>query len=1052
MIKNTVYSALLFSIIATLIFAKCTPDSKNLIDIQTGDHIVLVGNNLCSRMINFGHFETEIQMRFPDDSLIVRNMCDGGNTPGFRPHSGRYSPWAFPGAERFHDELANFSNSQGHFETPDQWLTKLEADVVLAFFGYNESFAGEAGIENFEKELEGFVEHSKNQEYNGSSSPKLVLVSPLAFENLSDKLDLPDGKAINSNLQSYTNAIQKIAKKTEVEFIDIFSMSKKWFSGSEALTIDGFQLNDDGYQKLGLYLAENVFNEGEKPNNNNREKVNASVLEKDWFWHEDYKSPNGVHVFGRRYNPFGPDNYPDEIKKKREMTSIRDTAIWMSLKGIEMDLSSADSKTHTLSKVETNYKPDDYGRGTSKYYYGEEAVSKLTTPSGYNVELFASEKEFPDLANPVQIAFDNKGRLWVAVMPTYPHYKPGDPKPNDKIIILEDTDGDNKADKQTIFVENLHIPAGFEISHDGVYISQGTNLKLYKDTDGDDKADYEEIILSGFDDHDSHHVISAFCADPSGAFYMCEGVFLHTNVETSYGPVRGTNGGFYRYNPQRRHLERAAQLPIPNPWGLAFDDWGQLIYLETSGPAVRWMLPGSIKSRYGQSSDQSPNLVEQDQQVRPTSGAEIVSSGHFPDEVQGDFLLNNAIGFLGTKQHQIVEDGTGFKFKFRQDLLSGSDQNFRPVDMEFAPDGSLYLVDWHNVLIGHMQHNARDPLRDHVHGRIYRVTYPSRPLVTPAHIDGAPIATLLDNLKLHEYRTRYRTKRELRGRDHDEVYTELKKWVTALDRNDSNYEHQLVEALWVIWGSNQVDNDLLEMVMNAQNFKARCTAVRFIKYMGYKIPNRQELLKKAASDQNGRVRLEALVAASWLNKEDGLDVLDAVKKGGLDDWSKKAYDRAYAHLNGENLVIEEKEIRTHLEGDDRDLYIKGKELYNREAYCGTCHQEQGQGLSASGYPPLRRAKWVTGNEDRLIKLTLKGIYGPISVLRRDYKGNVPMTPFEGLMTDDEIAAVLTYVRNSFGNRSSVISPERVKTIREEIKDKKGFFTASELLKIHPFED
>ena len=113
------------------------------------------------------------------------------------------------------------------------------------------------------------------------------------------------------------------------------------------------------------------------------------------------------------------------------------------------------------------------------------------------------------------------------------------------------------------------------------------------------------------------------------------------------------------------------------------------------------------------------------------------------------------------KQHETIEDSTGYRLRFRQDLIQGSDDNFRPVDMEFAPDGSLYMVDWHNVLIGHMQHNARDPLRDHVHGRIYRITYPSRPLVEPAAVAGASIATLLDNLKLPEYRTRYRSKREL---------------------------------------------------------------------------------------------------------------------------------------------------------------------------------------------------------------------------------------------------------------------------------------------------
>src|SRR5690606_7411610 len=160
----------------------------------------------------------------------------------------------------------------------------------------------------------------------------------------------------------------------------------------------------------------------------------------------------------------------------------------------------------------------------------------------------------------------NKGRLWVAVMPTYPHWRPGDPKPNDKLIILEDTDHDGKADKQTTFADSLHLPIGFEFAPEGVYVSQGTNLVLLTYDSGDDRADRREIILSGFDDHDTHHAHSAYTLDPSGAIYMGEGVFLHTNVETPYGVVRATNGGFYRYNPQRGKLERTAQLSIPNPW------------------------------------------------------------------------------------------------------------------------------------------------------------------------------------------------------------------------------------------------------------------------------------------------------------------------------------------------------------------------------------------------------------------------------------------------------------------------------------------------------
>ncbi|MFD2098940.1 PVC-type heme-binding CxxCH protein [Flagellimonas iocasae] len=1045
-LKDLRFSLLFLS----LVFLGCKKEVNSLnLTVGEGEHIVLIGNNLGSRMMNFGHFETEMHLRNPEKQLFIRNMCDGGDTPGFRAHSGRFSPWAFPGAEKYQDELANFSNSQGHFETPDQWLTRLKADKILAFFGYNESFNGPKGLEAFKGELSDFVFHTLNQEYNGATPPQLILVSPIAFEDRSNDFDVPNGEVENQNLELYTKAIKEVAEKNNVAFVDVFHPTKSWFASDENFTIDGFQLNDMGYEKFSKLLVDMVFGDDQKIVEENREPVRKAVLEKNWFWHDDYKSPNGVHVFGRRYNPFGPENYPDETQKKREMAAIRDTAIWRTAMGEPYDLAAADAKTHKLPEVETNFINGDYGRGEAKYLYGEESLKTIKMAKGYQIELFASEEDFPDLANPAQLSFDNKGRLWVAVMPTYPHYKPGDPKPNDKLLILEDTDGDHKADKQTIFAEGLHIPAGFELAPEGVYVSQGTNLKLLTDTDGDDHADKIEIVLSGFDDHDTHHVISAFCADPSGAIIMGEGVFLHTNVETPYGPVRATNGGFYRYSPQQKKLQRVAQVSIPNPWGTAFDRWGQPFFLETSGPEVRWMLPGSIKNRYGQFNDLGPSLLKQEDMVRPTSGLEFVSSRHFPDEVQGDLLLNNTIGFLGMRQHKVTDTGTGYKLEKRQDLVEGSDKNFRPVDMEFAPDGSLYLVDWHNVLIGHMQHNARDPLRDHVHGRIYRITYPDRPLVEPADIDGASLETLLNNLKLPEFRTRYRTRRELRGRDADEVMEAVSNWVSELDAADENYEHHLLEALWVSWGANKISVDLVERLLGAKDYRVRAAAVHVLGYAGHQIKNQKELLLKMAEDSNSRVRMEVLVAASWMTQDDGLEILQKVGNQPMDEWLNVPYERAIAHLKGENLASKTEEIVTHLEGADREAYVKGKEIYEREGFCITCHQKNGEGLAATGYPPLRQSKWVVEDEERLIKLTLKGIMGPIEVQNLNYDGQVPMTPFGGMLNDDEVAAVLTYVRNSFSNKTTVISADKVKTVREQIKDKEGFYSAEELLKQHP---
>jgi hypothetical protein len=325
-------------------------------------------------------------------------------------------------------------------------------------------------------------------------------------------------------------------------------------------------------------------------------------------------------------------------------------------------------------------------------------------------------------------------------------------------------------------------------------------------------------------------------------------------------------------------------MSIPNPWGFVFDQWGQDFFLHTSGTSMNWGLPVSVKPTFGSKTPSTPDLIPSAHKVRPTSGLEVVSSRHFPDEVQGDIILANAIGFLGIKQHKIEDDSTGWKTSFRQDLLVSKDGNFRPVDLEFAPDGSLYVIDWHNVLIGHMQHNARDPLRDHVHGRIYRITYPSRPLVKPVQVEGAPVAALLENLKEPELRVRYRTRRELRSHPASEVIPAVKAW--AAKQTDV---HAKVEALWVTWGMNQVDDGLLREMLASPDFHARAAAVRVLRYNHHVIADHAALLEKAAADEHGRVRLEAAVAASWLpNVAAAKKIVEVAGSKPLDVWSQGA--------------------------------------------------------------------------------------------------------------------------------------------------------------------
>jgi mono/diheme cytochrome c family protein len=209
------------------------------------------------------------------------------------------------------------------------------------------------------------------------------------------------------------------------------------------------------------------------------------------------------------------------------------------------------------------------------------------------------------------------------------------------------------------------------------------------------------------------------------------------------------------------------------------------------------------------------------------------------------------------------------------------------------------------------------------------------------------------------------------------------------------------------------------------------------------------LLAAAAQDENGRVRLEAIAAASWLSAEKGLPIVQTATAKPVDNWIKPVLDTALATLSGSTVeAAPKREYKTDLTGRDKELYLKGAEVYSREGHCITCHQENGLGLPAAGFPPIAKTNWSQGSEERLIKLTLHGLVGPIEISGTKFPGAVPMTPFKGLK-DEEIAAVLTYVRNSFGNKASVITPEKVAAVRAATKDQASFYSPEELLKQHP---
>ena len=193
--------------------------------------------------------------------------------------------------------------------------------------------------------------------------------------------------------------------------------------------------------------------------------------------------------------------------------------------------------------------------------------------------------------------------------------------------------------------------------------------------------------------------------------------------------------------------------------------------------------------------------------------------------------------------------------------------------------------------------------------------------------------------------------------------------------------------------------------------------------------------------------METLAAASWLPDSTARNILQILGESGLDSWNREAFLAVSNRLYGERQSdVEDKgpPVPDGFSERDSTLFVSGREIYLREGYCATCHQEDGQGLPASGFPPLANSSWATGSQERLIKLTLKGLQGPLMVNAVQYDGKVPMTAFEGLLSDEEIAAVLTYVRNAFGNRAKPVYPESVGRIREAVREKKGFYHTEEL--------
>ncbi|MGE3309012.1 MAG: PVC-type heme-binding CxxCH protein [Limisphaerales bacterium] len=472
---------------------------------------------------------------------------------------------------------------------------------------------------------------------------------------------------------------------------------------------------------------------------------------------------------------------------------------------------------------------------------------------GFDVQLFASEKE--GAIKPIAIRFDAAGRLWMVGSTAYPQIRPGETA-NDKVTIFEDTDGDGRADRSTVFADGLMLPLGLELGDRGAYVASATELVHVRDTDGDGRADERRVVLRGFGTGDAHQTINSFAWGPGGELMISQGLHAISRIETPWGLSELRQAGLFRFWPRRMKLEAfwTGAMGAHNPYGTVFDRWGQPFVFAGNGHGIYHLTQAMIETDHF--------LLQSAiwQQGRKFGGADVVENSHWPEANHGEFVSG---GYLqnSVERFRIRESGSTFQAERLAPLIESTNTAFRIVDVRFGPDGALYLCDWYNTLIGHYQTSLRDPGRDRTRGRIWRVTAKGRPLVRWRNLEAEPTPKLLEQLQSPERWNRQMAKRVLADRPTPEVLAALADWQSSPAADSAL---PATEALGVRVSHESPDGELLGRLAQSAEPGARAYAARVLGHWATRIDRPLERLAPLIVDPHPRVRLEAIVACSYV--------------------------------------------------------------------------------------------------------------------------------------------------------------------------------------------
>ncbi len=725
----------------------------------------------------------------------------------------------------------------------------------------------------------------------------------------------------------------------------------------------------------------------------------------------------------------------------------------------------------------------------NRIFSPEESLKNIFVQPGYELKLFAAE---PHVLNPVVMRFDHFGRLWVVEMVGYMNDIRGtkELEPLGRISILEDTNQDGVMDKPTIFLDKLIEPRAMAFHKDGILWADTKSLYFTKIIDGSKAGETILIDEKYSDGHSVEHKPNAL--------------------------LRGLDNWYYNAKCDKRYREVGGKWVIERTefrgqFGLSMDNYGRLYFGQQNtllraemftpnfflrNPSLN-LRTGGLATVTNQIIDNCYNVKVSDTSVYPNRLSNDIRDG-YPEsehtEIDKNTMATNctsACSHFFYRDNYFPKELTAFvpdpalhivkvitierkdgipsgKNTFKNsEIIASPDTRFRPVDVQSAPDGTLYIADMYH---GILQHKVfmNDHLKKFISknnleernelGRIYRLTVKDKKPNSWKSFQSLTVDEVIEALGSENPWARDSAQRLLADGVYPNAVEKLKNYIektqSALGK---------VHGLWALEGLGVVEESLLLKALSSSDTNLQIQAA----LISWKSANTQGLadvlVKELGKNFSESTYYLVQRLANFADEKSQLAVAQAYTKWHEKPYFKKAIlSGGGAHTekwvesladNPENknlkLLYQNSKIvnkpakESHLKGDDLAKFNKGVGIY--KTFCFACHGLNGEGLKDMG-PPLVLSEWVAGDKETLISLVLKGMEGPITVKGVQYKPTLIMTPFELLLNDQQVADVLTYVRNEWGNKADSVSADEVKEIRKKLVGRTTSFSEKDFKK------